>query len=302
MKDSRIKELYKNEIVGSAPDKEALWSRIESGLEERSGDIAETERSSAAEKRRFITLKKCLAFAAVCAVMAIVVPAAVKNTDISKADTANIAAGNSYFADEYAEAADEAAEDLDSAEETVSVTESILDYNDLRFPNSVNSGISCSGEPNGGEYFSEEDILVQTEGFIDAVVSNVYAGGDCIYYELSSVSVYGDIEENGTITVASRSEHPMLENREYLIPVRSVDGELLTVFDGVPQIEFTEDGGMVYYNGWKSLDGEDSVSLIYPKNGVDDFFYDRMKFSYKNDVSELIEKWNNIREENIYEK
>ena len=89
----------------------------------------------------------------------------------------------------------------------------------------------------------------------------------------------------------------MLENREYLIPVRTVDGELETVFDGVPQIEFTEDGGMIYYNGWRSLDGEDSVSLIYPKNGVDDFFYDRMKFSYKKDVSELIEKWNSIREE-----
>ena len=301
MTDRRIKELYKNEITGSAPDKEALWSRIESGLEERSGDIAETERSSAAEKRRFITLKKCLAFAAVSAVMAIIVPTAVKNTDISKADTANIAAEDSYMAEDAA-AANDAEAACDSAEETVSVTESILDYNDLRFPDSVNSGISCIGEPNGGEYFSEEDILVQTEGFIDAVVSNVYAGGDCIYYELSSVSVYGDIEENGTITVASRSEHPMLENREYLIPVRSVDGELLTVFDGVPQIEFTEDGGMVYYNGWKSLDGEDSVSIIYPKNGVDDFFYDRMKFSYKNDVSELIEKWNNIREENIYEK
>lgn len=292
MTDRRIKELYKNEMVDSAPDKEALWSRIESGLEERSGDIAEAERSLAAEKRRFITLKKCLAFAAVCAVMAIIVPTAVKNTDISKADTANIAAENSYMAEDAA-AADEAAEDLDGTEETVHVADGILDYNDLRFPESVNSGISCSGEPNGGEYFSEEDILVQTEGFIDAVVSNVYAGEDCIYYELSAVGVYGGIEESGTITVASRSKYPMLENREYLIPVRTVDGELLTVFDGVPQIEFTEDGGMVYYNGWRSLDGEDSVSLIYPKNGVDDFFYDRMKFSYKNDVSELIEKWNN---------
>lgn len=293
MTDRRIKELYKNEIAASAPDKEALWSRIESGLEERSGDIAEAERSLAAEKRRFITLKKCLAFAAVCAVMAIIVPAAVKNTDISKADTANIAAEDSYYADEYAAAENKAEEACDGAEETVHAADVILDYNDLSFPESVNSGISCSGEPNGGEYFSEEDILVQTEGFIDAVVSNVYAGEDCIYYELSTVGVYGGIEESGTITVASRSKYPMLENREYLIPVRTVDGELETVFDGVPQIEFTEDGGMVYYNGWRSLDGEDSVSLIYPKNGVDDFFYDRMKFSYKKDVSELIEKWNN---------
>lgn len=297
MKDSRIKELYKNEMVGSAPDKEALWSRIESGLEERSGDIAEAERSLAAEKRRFITLKKCLAFAAVCAVMAIVVPAAVKNTDISSDNAAHIAAEDSYMAEDAAEAANDDEAACESTEETVSITASVLDYNDLSFPESVNSGISCSGEPNGGEYFSEEDILIQTEGFIDAVVSSVYAGGDCIYYELSAVGVYGGIEDSGTITVASRSKYAMLENREYLIPVRTVDGELETVFDGVPQIEFTEDGGMVYYNGWKSLDSEASVSLIYPKNGVDDFFYDRMKFSYKSGVSELIEKWNSIREE-----
>lgn len=294
MRHGRIKELYKNEMTGSAPDKEALWSRIESGLEERSGDIAETGRSSAAEKRRFITLKKCLAFAAVCAVMAIVVPTAVKNTGISRTDTADIASEDSYIAEDAAE--DNAEKVYESVRETVFAKDGILDYNDLSFPGSPDSGVTFGGEPGGSEYFSEEDILVQTEGFIDAVVSNVYAGADCVYYELSAVSVYGGIEEGDSFTVASRSRYAMLENREYLIPVRSVDGELQTVFDGVPQIEFTEDGGMVYYNGWKSLDGEDSVSLIYPKSGVDDFFYDRMRFSYKNDVSGLIEKWNSIRE------
>jgi hypothetical protein len=111
---------------------------------------------------------------------------------------------------------------------------------------------------------------------------------------LSKVNVYGeDTAEN--ITVASRSKYRMLENREYLIPVKSVDGEFETVYDGVPQMEFTSDGGLVYYNGWRSLDSENSSDLIYPQSGVDDYFYDRMKFSYSGDISALIEKWTIIQ-------
>lgn len=285
MTDKDLKQLYNDEINGSAPDMDALWERIENGLAEK--ESKNVENSVATKKRHFITLKRCLAFAAVCAVIAVIIPTAVGNSSIM--DSMDMDSVDMDSVDEIHY--DEAYEEYDNADEAFS--DEFLSYANLNFPQSY-SGIIASGEPNGSEYFYENDVLIETEGFIDGIVNSVYAGDDCVYYELSAVDVYGDID-SGTVTVLSRSKYPMMVNREYLIPVKSTNGELETVFDRVPQIEFTSDGGIVYYNGWETLDNDDSQSILYPKSGVDDFFYDRMKFSYNRDFSKLIERWVSIQ-------
>lgn len=285
MNEDKLKKLYTDEMNACAPDMDALWQRIEEGITDKKQDVQPQSR------RAFITLKKVLACAAACIVMAVAVPSAINLVSNKSAESM---AGN------MAIAADESPmymENADAAENAVQAEDNggILRYEQLDI---VHGGgnYPVSGEPFGGEYFVEEDVLLDTERIIDGVVNHVYADPDsgCVYYELSAVNVYGG-EAEDTITVASRSRHTMKQGAEYIVPVKSVDGELRTVNDSVPQIEVTNDGGIVYYNGWSALDNSTSESILYPKGKVDDFFYDRMKFSYTKDLSAMIEKWESLR-------
>lgn len=285
MNEDKLKKLYTDEMNASAPDMDALWQRIEEGITDKKQDAQPQSR------RAFITLKKVLACAAACIVMAVAVPSAINLVSTksaeSMADKMAIAADESPMHMENAGAADDAEQPKDNG--------GILRYEQLDI---VRGGgnYPVSGEPFGGEYFVEEDVLLDTEQIIDGVVNHVYADPDsgCVYYELSAVNVYGG-EAEDTITVASRSRHTMKQGAEYIVPVKSVDGELRTVNDSVPQIEVTNDGGIVYYNGWSALDNDTSESILYPQGKVDDFFYDRMKFSYTKDLSAMIEKWESLR-------
>lgn len=285
MNEDKLKKLYTDEMNASAPDMEALWERIEEGMTDK---VQDTKPQS---RRTFITLKKVLACAAACIAMAVAVPSAMRmvsvKSDMAASDNAGIAADESPMYMDNADAAENSVQAEDNG--------GILRYEDLDI---VRGGETypVSGEPFGGEYFVEEDVLLDTEQIIDGIVNHVYADTDsgCVYYELSAVNVYGG-EADGTITVASRSQHTMKQGGEYIIPVKSVDGEYRTVSDSVPQIEVTNDGGMVYYNGWTTLDNDTSESILYPQDKVDDFFYDRMKFSYTKDLSAMIEKWESLR-------
>ncbi|MDE6595415.1 MAG: hypothetical protein K2K44_05345 [Oscillospiraceae bacterium] len=54
------------------------------------------------------------------------------------------------------------------------------------------------------------------------------------------------------------------------------------------------DGGVIFHNGWQSLD-ENSCWVKYPQNNVDDFFYDRMRFSYTDGMASLTDKWKTVK-------
>lgn len=275
MNEDKLKKLYTDEMNASAPDMDALWQRIEEGISDKEPQ----------SRRSFITLKKALVCAAACIAIAVAVPSAIRplseKSDMTASDNAATAAENSPMYPENAEQAED--------------NGGILRYERLDIV-SGGEAYPVSGEPFGGEYFVEEDVLLETERIIDGVVNYVYADPDsgCVYYELSAVNVYGG-EADGTVTVASRSRHTMKQGAEYIVPVKSVGGEYRTVNDSVPQIEVTNDGGIVYYNGWYTLDNDSSESILYPKGKADDFFYDRMKFSYTKDLSALIEKWESLR-------
>ena len=128
------------------------------------------------------------------------------------------------------------------------------------------------------ESFSEEDVLIETECFVDAVVDRVYASGDCTYYELSVTDYYSNSPVEPKITVSDTSSYQMEENCRYFIPLKKADGEYRTV-SPVPQIEIT-DSSIVYYEGWVSLDSENSG-----------YIGGEMKTAPKDVLQRLIEKW-----------
>lgn len=308
MTEEQLKELYSEEMSASAPDMEALWERIDSRIEEKTA--VDEKITYVQSKKTTFNLWRAGAFAAACAALFFVIPNVIKHNENMDA-SAGIAADNAAPSVVYEESADAAEDnayfenaDTPAAEEEsveqvkteTFTTKGILSYENLIFPDSYLKGVEFSGETDEG-YFVEEDILVETECFIDAVVDNVYASsdGDCVYYELTAKSCYGESGVGEYVTVASRSQHEMYIGREYLIPVKITETGLQTVYDGVPQIEITADNGMVYYNGWESLNTEYSQSISYPQKKVDDFFYDRMMFSSSGDITSLIEKWKDIK-------
>ena len=302
MTEERIKELYTEEMSVSAPDMDALWAKIDSKLTEKE--------APAPKKKSNITLWRTGALIAACVTIMLAVPSVLNRDDVASDSASNDSAKNSisveqtlttpvFFNEAVGAENGDAEEVVEEAipEITFTTSDGPLNYNELFSAPSYTENISCSGTPFGGDYFVEDDILVETECIIDAVVDNVYASpdGECVYYELTPKAVYGSNDLSGKVTVASCSEYSLKIGGEYVIPLKNSDNTYQTVFDSVPQIEVTADGGLVYYNGWECLNAPDSQSIIYPQNKVDDFFYDRMMFSFNGDISPLIEKWSRLR-------
>ena len=279
MNENKLKELYNSEIESSSPDMDALWSRIEEKLPEK--QLTESK----PVRKPFITLTKALAGIAACAVIAIAIPA-VMDTKKSESNTASMDINYSDAAcadEEYIEENGAFAE-----EDKAAAAADNADITDAPAEEAV------SAESEEMAYFVEEDILVQTECFVDGVVSNVYAESGCVYYELKAKEYYG-VEEESSIIIESRSDILMEQGGEYIIPLKVIDGSYRTVCETVPQIKVTDEGGLIYYNGWKTLDNESSENIPYPQGSVDDFFYDRMMFTDSKDISALIEKWSSLK-------
>ncbi|MGN0604718.1 MAG: hypothetical protein ACI4I2_12150 [Oscillospiraceae bacterium] len=300
MTRKEAEKLYKASRQTAAPDMDKLWERIEDGL---------TEKSAAEEqptvKRHNITLKRCLGAAAVCAAAAIILPFAFSpyfGNAKSSSDNAvfiqndeALAEANDECSDEEMEYTSEVAASETTSENASSANGAQLDYSALDLSEGVDTGLR--GKGSDGTLFDEDSVLAETVCFVDGIVENVYAGEECIYYELRAVETYGNAgADEELLTIASDSDIPMLLNREYLVPLKQTEDGLRTAVESVPQIEITLDKGMVFYNGWKSLNDESSLDISCPKQYPDDFFYDRMKFSYSG-YMELIAKWQKLLEE-----
>lgn len=297
MNEKKIKELYRWEAENSAPDMDALWNSIESRLEPKE-NIPPIE---ILPKKKFPI--KTIAAIAACVCILAAAPAIV-NTSKFESETAvqdnSLAAETTAYADAaaneeyYAEA--EASEESFSEGSFIQNTDGILNYNELSFSSYSETVISCNGTPYGDSYFTEDSVLSQTDSIVIGTVKRVFPADDesCIYYELETSYSYPEPLEE-TVIVASCSPYTMKRGREYVIPLAYSEQGCRTVFDNIPQIEMTSDGGMVYYNGWSCLDNEYSQDIIYPQVTPDAFFYDRMKFT-SCDISGLIEKFNEINE------
>lgn len=259
-------QLYKASRQAAEPDMDKLFERIESG-------ISEKEPTSPLKKPK-LALISTLTAAAACILLMLNTPFALVGT---KSDSSIMLSENS---------ADGAASE-DAADSVFITPEDGTPYEELPLAYGRDSGLRGVGSSD--ELFFEDSVLSETSAFIDGIIENAYlAEGDTICYELRIKEVYGAAREE-IVTVESDSSIPMLIGREYLIPVKETESGLETAVENVPQIEITLDGGAVFYNGWKSLDGENAVNIEYDKRSADDFYYDRMK--YTEGYLRLIEKW-----------
>ena len=306
--DKKIKELYKAHADQNAPDMDALWERIERGLDEKNAEDISGVTSSPVKKSivfRKIAVRAALAAAAVL----IILPAAFRGAKISNmafdgvsmngADAGNAAPSVNQEAT-FDEENGYDASDLDGgAVGTVSIDENTFGgtvlYESLNLAPAEISADMPSGETSGDDFFVEANVLVHTDIIVNAYVDRVYSRGGTVCYELTAENA--DTRETESITVESATPYRMLENRSYLLPL-TVNGDGYSLaFENAPQIEFTLDGGMIFHNGWVTLDDESAADVIYPQNGIDDFFYDRMKFSYSADADILVKKWHELRED-----
>jgi len=312
MNNRKIEQLYKSHAENTAPDMDALWERIESNLEEKT-DEAITSKPI----RRNISFTKKTALAAACVAALIIVPVAVRNMDISNSDmainsapiaeapaldgAADFAPEENYFnskSEQNGEMADEeiieapAAEEDNVMEDAAGAVQQAIRYEDLQL-SYTDAPLTPYGATAGDDFFVEENVLVETDIIVNAYIDRVYSGGDGeICYEITADNV--ETGERESIYITSRTPYVMLEDRCYILPLKADETGYSLAFENAPQIECTLDGGYIFHNGWEILD-ENALDVIYPQGGVDDFFYDRMKFSYGT-LDNLIEKWHDIKD------
>ncbi|MCH5194296.1 MAG: hypothetical protein J1F11_10065 [Oscillospiraceae bacterium] len=307
MSSNDIKKLYKEHMERSAPDMDALWEKIENGLETK------TENGVTSQPVRKRLSTPALKWA-VCAAALLIIPISVRivnNSSGSKDlglnmaqtnDGANMkdgAAGASYDSAEDAYVpdhdfiAESPANDIEMPE-SVTADRSPVYYEEL-FPYSSESTVPApSGATSGDDFFVEENVLVETDVIVNAYIDRVYSKGDTVCYEITAENA--ETLETETLVIESATPYTMKEAGSYLLPLKIENGEYRLVFENAPQIEFAENGGLIFHNGWSSLDSSDTVEVIYPQSGIDDFFYDRMKFSYSADISPLLDEWNRVKQ------
>ncbi len=286
MNEKKLTELYIEEIENSAPDFDAMWQKIEANLEPKAQPINITPKKNG--------LKAMVAAAAMIMIIPVAV-AVIESNNIpvqeSTADVQQTQAAENTTADDACDAAVNEEAAAEEAPET-NKPDKKLSYSDLQFSSYSTTYLTCSEAPYGNDYFVEEDILGEADYIVKGEILKAYTSenGASICYELKISGSYPEVGTD-TIIVETRSPYTMKRGREYLIPIKETSFGYRTVFDHIPQIEFTADGGMVYYNGWSISDGE---NLIYPRTNEADF-YDRMMYSYSGDYSELIDKFMNIK-------
>lgn len=323
MNKKQLKKQYIAHCEDTAPDMEKLWEQIESGLEEK------PESGVTSKPTKSFSFRKTAAWGTACAAVLVVIIG--MNGTLKTADgmTQNAAvagdAENGYSYDgilnetfaaaageveepEEEEIADEAVVDdeapvteaataAEAETQTTSGAEKVY-YSELKLNPPVVTEVALpfpTAEPFGDDFFVEEKVLAETDIIVDAYVANVFysSSGDTVCYLLSAE----DAENNdlGSIIVESASRYAMQLGREYVLPLKRTEDGYRLVFENAPQIERTLDGGLVFHNGWKCLT-ENSAELVYPRGGIDDFFYDRMRYVPDGGMENIAEKWCEIKE------
>lgn len=287
MNKKELKKQYIAHCESTAPDMDKLWERIESGLEEK------PENGVSSKPVRSFNLR----WAAAAAAVLVLIPSILIGTNNTKGSMSMD--GGAALDEAYqmiAEAKSEttaaaAADNFDmAAGETASLPETVC-YEELSFNTYAEEIPVPTAKPFGDEFFVEEKVLAETDIIVDAVVSSVYKGeGGTVCYVLTAED--GGI---GSVTVESASRYTLKPDREYILPLKKTEDGYRLAFENAPQIERTLDGGLVFHNGWACL-AENSAELIYPQAYADDFFYDRMRFSYTDGMASLTEKWRELKE------
>ena len=306
MNSKQIKKLYTEHIERSTPDMDALWEKIENGLEPKPDNGVTSK-----PVRKRLSFGSSAMKWAVCAAALLIIPISVRiinNSTVSKDLGSQMALnGGSDNMDggAYAPSADAAYDeeiiadgfyDVDNgAPESMGANRRVVLYEEL-FSNQIEAIAAPKGATGGDDFFVEENVLIETDVIVNAYVDRVYSKGDTVCYEITAENA--ETFETEDIVIESATPYVMKQDRTYLLPLKAENGEYRLVFENAPQIEFAENGGLIFHNGWKTLDAqeEDPITVIYPQSGIDDFFYDRMMFSYRSDITPLMDEWFRLRQ------
>lgn len=307
MNKKELKKQYIEHCENTAPDMDKLWEKIESGLEEKH------ESGVTSKPVKTVNFRKLAVWCTACAAVLIAVPAFIIGSGVSKnADNFTVkrneafagdiinspAADGAFFEEPVNGAAEEILDEevRTEASFTTSLPEMVY-YEELALAEPVVSDDALpfpTAEPFGDEFFVEEKVLAETDIIVDAVVQGVYSSeGGTVCYVLTAED--SDKNDMGSITVESATPYTLKMGREYLLPLKETEDGYSLVFENAPQIECTLDGGVIFHNGWRSLE-VNSCWVSYPRSAVDDFFYDRMRFSYTDGMASVTKKWRELKE------
>ena len=309
-----LRNEYTQHIHDTAPDMDKLWDRIECEIDKKETITDKENETTYTENREKIKSNFSYSkIAAVAAAFIVVFAGAniinesrkariaserIPTERTSKAETNNgdMADGAAYDDDEKADDADDAYDDRKTENdetEAVAGGTTIINYESLSFNATDTAPYNNSYVAAGNEFFVEKDVLADTQLFADVMVINATFENDKAVYDLQVNDVY---TKEGTlsfenITITSSSPYILQKNREYLLPLRkNNNGDYTIVFENAPQIELTLDGGMVFQNGWDSLENG-SMTLEKKNLNMNDYYFDRMRYSPSDDLSQLMIEW-----------
>ena len=316
--EKNFKKLYDQHIEDNSPDMDSIWEKIEGGLEPKQSDGVTSK-----PVRKNISIRNLTVWGTVCAAALVIIPLSVRvlnntsnSNDLSTGNAGNFiqaegansmsggamadsGSGNSGGYDMgsgggmYDSGADAGTESMDSPESTGGFARRIVFYEEM-FPYEGEAPVPTA-KTSGDDFFVEEKVLIETDVIVNAYIDNVYSKGDTVCYEITAENI--EASERESIVLESATPYVMQQGGSYILPLKVENGEYSLVFENAPQIQVSEDGGMVFHNGWKTLDAleENPIEVIYPQNGIDDFFYDRMHFTYSTDISPLVDEWRQVR-------
>ncbi|MBP0963750.1 MAG: hypothetical protein J5999_00470 [Oscillospiraceae bacterium] len=289
--EDKLMEKYQGEMSQYAPDMDKMWDRIEAGLEER---------SPRAKKIVMHSRKRTAAIWAAAAIILIPVgfkaaqfsENSIKNSDTAVADnmTDGAANGVQMEAEENNAYADDAAPSVDSS--PAGHLPEKMSYNELNFPRETAKSNMPEIENECVAYFVESEVLSQTDRFVDVKVRSVSynEAENAVEYEL--YDVLGDTLLKISTTFGNGDNNTLCSNQyvlkighEYILPLGERDGEYYIVFPSAPQTELTVDGYAVFHNGWTSFMENETAYLECPRNGKDDYFYDRMAVTFAENLN-----------------
>lgn len=279
---------YKQHIHNTAPDMDKLWNKIENEIDKKEKEsITETttyERQIKHSHRGILT--------AAAAVLVVIFGARIISNVSVKTDEKNSTDNEGNGSVNFENNGNE----QENTNFPVVDTDDTKLYSMLDFNSTDTESYKANYMASGDEYFVEQKVLKETEYFVDVTVQNARLTGHGGQYVLKVNNAYsndGTVLDMSDITLKSSTPYILQENREYLIPLAKNSDSWYIVFENAPQIELTLDGGAVFQNGWDSLE-ERSCAVDKEEYGVNDFYYDRMRYCSAQDLQELIDNWRKI--------
>lgn len=161
--------------------------------------------------------------------------------------------------------------------------------------------------PEDLRYFSEE-VLGDTELLFAGSVTDIFfecdsqGRADKIVYQMNLEQVYyaQDYLSGGSVILVKspvvetqgdemHSLYQLQKNCSYLLPLCQKEGNWELVYPFAPQIQMMPDGAYLFHTGYISLINEETQTAIQSQEGLNDYFYDRMRLRRDDEfLSELI--------------